>query len=400
METQLASPRPKNRPLRRILGVAALFAAGLGAGFGLGKLLKSQIFLDALLPQTSAEAILYGMMLLFVLWLVIALHELGHLLAGLAQGFRLALYTAGLLGVRGTKNGVKVFFNRDYNSMGGLAATFPESVVSGPKLRRQFARIVAAGPLSSLALAVLAFSAGWWLLPGLSTGASLAARIGVFFLLFTGFSSFLIFLATTLPGRSKGFSSDRARFFSLLDTGDKGLLEEAGLSTMALMGAGKLPGEYPPELIRRLQTQPGDNMIGLNGHYTAFMFHLDRGETAEAEALAVFIADNVQQVPVPVVRRYFLKDLVFFYAFIKKDAAKAAELWAEIEKNALRDKDSATFRSRAALALANGKLEEAEQFAQQGLDKLSEVPFEGQRLFEEKWLGALLNELNHLQHAV
>ncbi|MCC6280717.1 MAG: M50 family metallopeptidase [Saprospiraceae bacterium] len=369
----------------------ALFLGGLGllCGYYAGTFIKSYLPLRAMEPHGTGEKVLFLLLVFFAIWVVIAFHELGHLLTGIAQGFRVALYTAGFLGVRGTATGVRFFFNRSLNTMGGLAATFPEHLESGPDLRRKFVRIVAAGPLSSLFLSVIALLAAYFILqnPGASPG--LAMRAGTVFLLVTGFMSAMIFLATMIPSRAGGFMSDGARLISLLDKGEKGLYEEAALSVLVLLGAGKLPGEYPVDLLDRLKTRPPDSLLGLNGHFLVFSHHLDRDETERALHYAKIVEDNIDAAPAPF-QPYYLKDIVFFYAFLAQDAEAAHACWDIIEKKAEKDPDAATFKAKAALALLENKTDLAIEFAEKGLTKVTDLPFEGQRRFEEKWLWAVL----------
>lgn len=89
--------------------VLALLMGALGAlsGYYGIKLLQSEWPIDKFEPQGAGEKILFIFIAFFAVWVVIAFHELGHLSAGLVQGFRTALYTAGFLGVRGTSKGVK-----------------------------------------------------------------------------------------------------------------------------------------------------------------------------------------------------------------------------------------------------------------------------------------------------
>ena len=382
----------KTKQKTRLKGIASGLVLGgvcLGIGYAGGKQLHSSGLMDTLAPEGAGQKALFIALAFFAIWLAIALHELGHLLAGLLQGFRLALYTAGFLGVRGTEKGAKMFFNSDINLLGGLAATFPEQVSSGPELRRKFAWIVAAGPLASLAAGVIGIAGGWLLLQQAHTPATLAEMAGMALLFVTGFMSALLFLVTSLPLPSRGFMTDGARFLSLMNGGEKGLREEAGLAVIALMGAGKLPGDYPPEMLERMTALPADSLLGLNGHYTAFLHHLDRGELEQAMPFAQTLEANITAVPAGPFRRYYLKDLAFFYAFLAKDAEKARAIWTGIEKGAEKDRDAAGYRVKAALALLEGQTANATAIVEAGLQKLTELPFLGQRRFEEKWLGAI-----------
>jgi|GEM_PF-444341 len=367
-----------------IFGLAGLFLGYLG-----GKYLKSNALFAAIRPDGVEEKILFAALSFFAIWLVIALHEAGHLAAGLAQGFRLALFTAGFLGIRGTERGVQFFFNKDINLLGGLAATFPERLVNGPDLRRKFAWIVAAGPLTSLIVGIVSLVIGNIFFRQLHSPVSLADRIGLLFLLVTGIFSLLIFLVTSLPLPGRGFMTDGARFLSLLGSGEKALREEAGLSVAALMGAGYLPGEYPSETVNRLAALPASDLLGLNGHFIALLHYLDRGETERALPFARSIEANISAAPAGPFRRYYLKEVVFLYGFLLKDADKARSIWSDIQKGAEKDADAATFRVKAVLACLENKPETALAFVETGLKKLGNHPFLGQRRFEEKWLSAV-----------
>lgn len=379
----------------------ALLMGGAGAllGFYGITLIKSYLPLQWFAPQNTGEKIGLVALGFFAVWFSIAIHELGHLGAGLAQGFRMALYTAGVLGVRGKERGVRFFFNRQVSLMGGVAATFPEHLESGPELRRKFVRIVAAGPLSSLLLSAVALLALYFILQRPADTPSLAARFSVFFLLITGLVSGVIFLATMIPSSGGGFMSDGARLLSLLNGGEKSRYEEATLSIMALLGAGKLPGEYPVDLLERLMTRSPDSLLGLNGHFVAFTHYFDRGDTERALPLAHLIQDHIAAAP-PAFQAYYLKDVAFFHAFFAGDTEAARNCWEDIRKQAERDPDPGTFRVKAILALLDGQPEAAEDLVQKGLAKITELPFEGQRRFEEKWLRIVLEKVGRQQTAV
>lgn len=381
--------------------VSAIVFGGLGvlAGYFGITFLKSFLPVQLLAPHGFAEKVLFIALAFFAVWVSIAIHELGHLSAGLLQGFRIALYTAGLLGVRGTSNGVRFFINRHINLMGGLAATFPEHLESGPELRRKFVRIVAAGPLSSLLFGAAALLSLVFVLQNPGAAPSLSIRASVVFLMSAGTISTMIFLATMIPSRAGGFMSDGARLISLLSGGEKSRYEEATLAITALLGAGKLPGEYPADLLERLMTRSPDSLLGLNGHFIAFTHHLDRAETEQALPLARIVQENISAVP-PVFQGYYLKDVVFCFAFLANDEEAARACWNDIRKQAERDPDPATFRAKAALALLDGQTEMAADFVKKGLSKINDLPFDGQRRFEEKWLAAVSERVRMRQQAV
>lgn len=367
-----------------------LLLAGLGAAIGYISITTIVEWLpkDLLKPQGPGERFIVPLLVLFAVWFAIAFHEIGHLAAGLAQGFRFALYTVGFLGVRGTSNGPRFFLNRNINLMGGLAATYPDQLERGPALRRKFALIVAAGPVASLLLVLIA---SLLVLAGFSSLAqtpSAALRGGVLFALMAGLFSSLIFLATMFPSRAGGFMSDGARIMSLLRGGESSRYEEAILSLSTLMGAGKLPGEYPSAILDQLKSRPANNLLGLNGHFAVFLHHLDRRETEAALDIARQIEEHIDAIP-NAFQAYYLKEVAFFYAFLLQDVAKTTEVWSTVSKQAERQPDSALFRVKAALALLDGDTDKVAELVNSGVAKIPDLPFAGQRRFEEKWLAEL-----------
>ncbi|MEO1450345.1 MAG: site-2 protease family protein, partial [Bacteroidota bacterium] len=153
---------------------------------------------------------------------VLLVHELGHLLTGLAQGFSFQLLVVGFLGVRREEDGsIRPYFNKEWTYHGGVALTTPTTY--SEQTATQFGRVLLAGPLASLLLMILL----WALAP-------LVAPAWKFILLTTGFISFGLFLATTLPGKTGIFYTDRKRYQRLMKTGPTREIELALLQAISL----------------------------------------------------------------------------------------------------------------------------------------------------------------------
>lgn len=122
-----------------------------------------------------------------MIFLSLAVHELGHLITGLVQGFKFHLYVVGFLGIKRDDNDrIKVYLNTDFNYFGGIAATLP--IGKHPDNVKKFANLVIAGPLASLLFAMLC-----GLLSFLSTSLWHSFwQVG-------SLISLMTFLATTLP---------------------------------------------------------------------------------------------------------------------------------------------------------------------------------------------------------
>lgn len=211
----------KNKKIKQGLIFLGILAGGMAFGYGLGPLLDSSLFsfLDLRTKETGWPKWAIVLMILFVPLVVIALHELGHLIAGLVQGFKFQLYVVGLLGIKRTEQDtIRPYFNTNLGFAGGVAATTPAIV--RPENVDRFANVVLAGPLTSL------ISVPLFLVLALVTTPPWP------FIFFIGaITSFLIFLATTLPGKSGAFYSDRKRYQRLKSNGVERQIE------MALMEA-------------------------------------------------------------------------------------------------------------------------------------------------------------------
>jgi hypothetical protein len=171
-------------------------------------------------PGTKPNGFIFSIYLFTAIIAALAVHELGHLLTGLAQGFRFELFVVFLLGVRRTEKGIKFYLNTNLSYMGGIAATVP--ITHGSEIRLKFAGAILAGPIASLLFAIICFllmaftkNTLWWLW------------------LVAGGTSAALFLATTLPRKSGIFFTDRARFQRLMSKGQEGKSEEALLSLIA-----------------------------------------------------------------------------------------------------------------------------------------------------------------------
>jgi hypothetical protein len=211
-------------------------------------------------------------------FLAIAVHELGHLLTGLAQGFRFELFVVGPLGVKRTEKGITVYLNKNLAYMGGIAATTP--VLPDDDNRKKFAYVVAAGPLASLLFGLLVA-----LLLQYAQGGALRG-----FLLVAGACSIGLTLATTLPTKTGVFFTDRARFQRLMSNGKDGVIEAALLSIMAQVNVDQSAKNIKPEHTQLLKTDD-EAFMRFWGYYYEYQHHKDNARQAETQiALAELIA--------------------------------------------------------------------------------------------------------------
>ena len=169
--------------------------------------------------ETQNDKIILIIGVIITMHFVLFIHELGHVVMGLLQGFRFELLVVGLLGIRREKEKIKIYLNKNFGYYGGLGLTVPKDDSSDNV--RKFANVLLAGPIASIVFAVMCFFIVNYL----------ANPYGV--IVFTaGLASFGIFLATTIPSRSGMFYTDRKRYQRIMTAGKDQDVELAMLTVL------------------------------------------------------------------------------------------------------------------------------------------------------------------------
>jgi hypothetical protein len=171
--------------------------------------------------ETQEDKIILIVGVIIIMHFVLLIHELGHVIMGLLQGFRFELLVVGLLGIKREEEKIKIYLNKNFGYYGGLGLTVPKDD-SSDNLRK-FANVILAGPIASIVFAVICFFVVNYL----------ANPYGVI-VFAAGLASFGIFLATTIPSRSGMFYTDRKRYQRLIKAGKD---QEVELAMLTILGS-------------------------------------------------------------------------------------------------------------------------------------------------------------------
>lgn len=249
---------------------------GMGIMLGAYYLIPKESILK-LFPNTRLETLVFFSSVIICPFFAILLHELGHLIVGLIQGFKLQLFVVAFLGIKRLDDKVKFYFNKELQFFGGIAATSPTKITNN--LKNQFAFILIAGPLSSLifgALFLFLFSI---------TDSIFNTSLGI-----TGVISTGLFLATTLPAKSGVFFTDRKRMQRLLDKGRVGEIEYSFLKTTSQLLIDSHYKNISLKDLRMIQSDE-DPIIQFWGHYYEFKHFEEMGN----EEMTLSIKNKVYQ---------------------------------------------------------------------------------------------------------
>lgn len=347
-------------------------------------------------PAGAGETIVKTILGLVALWAALAVHELGHLLTGLTQGFRFHLYVAGFLGIRRNPltDRIEWYLNRDAQVFGGVAATLPTHQTTD--LRQRFARIVIAGPLTSLFTGGLIF---WLTYIGLTApvvSGSALIRCSLFFGLIFSTTSLALFLATTIPTRTGVFYTDRARFFRLIRGGHTSRIEQAVLETMAHSMSGQSYGELDGQQIALLLTEK-EAFFRTYAHTLAYYRHLDRQELPDAYE-HIQTADELAVEQPQLFKQEIWKELAFAHAFIGKNATLARQVWQRMKPAPDLKPTAQAYLVKAAISLTEQAPAGALQYSQQGLDLLPKPAYKAEdRLRTHLFNDILILAKQHIQ---
>ena len=202
--------------------ITILFISVLMAllGYGSMKLGQSLRAAGSAPPVAQADKYVIIAGVLMMTMVVLAVHELGHLVAGIYQGFRFELFVVGPLGVKRENNQVKIYLNKNLGYYGGVAASSP--IDDHPDNARKFANVLLAGPIASVLFAVVCYL------------IAVMLDIPWSIIFYAGSaSSIAIFLATMLPSKTGMFFTDRKRYQRLMKPGKD---QEVELAMLRILG--------------------------------------------------------------------------------------------------------------------------------------------------------------------
>lgn len=196
---------------------------------------------------------------ILIMFFVIGLHELGHLITGLVQGFRFELYVIGPFGIKREKNKIKIYLNKNLQFYGGVAATLPKN--DDPENSRKLANSVLAGPIASLVLAII--------LGILYFSFNLESKI----IAIGAIGSLGIFLVTTIPGKTGMFFTDRKRYQRLTSDGPE---REVELAVLRIIGNYGKDNSYINVDANDIDTMISDDNYKYLGLFTKLTYQFEK----------------------------------------------------------------------------------------------------------------------------
>lgn len=331
----------------------------VAVGYGVGKALKHSMGSALSMSNFQAPAPV-GLVLgaVLALWVVLAVHELGHLIGAQSAGWKPALFCVGPLRIDFGTQGARVSFNRAWGTWGGLAAAVPPPERATPQ---GMARVVAGGPVASVVLALVGVG-----MVGLAAPPHGWVALGWGMV---AFSSGAIALATLIPSQLGGFRSDGAQLWALWRR-DPAVDERLALSTVwAQSMAGVRPRDWALTAIKTAMAAQHDPQVRLLGALMKAQASLDRRDLATAAgdfaAYAQLLHDGGFASLAATLRPALLLPVVVYLGQFRHES-EAARAWLAVAAGGMAE-PHAQAHGRAALAFAEGHWAQARTDAEQAL---------------------------------
>jgi len=304
---------------RKILGIVGLLLGGGAVGYGLGALLKGTIDKQ----QWGLDVNGFSMIVLLLLsfFLVLLMHELGHVVGGLISGNTFAMLIVGPLKIEKEDEKLRCRLNKSLSAFGGLALTMPNRTEN---FKRRRALTVAAGPGASLLLAIIGLGAVFLTDPTILQGAFR------FFLFCLGTLSLIIFIVTIIPMQSGGFLSDGMQLVQIFSNNPSAKRYEALLQLMARIQQSLRPKDIDEADLAIMTSLGYDDTFGLSALHYQYYKAVDSHDLEAATELLQLLEERIKIYPSAFQDSLWV-EVAIYYSLIAPDLEKVRPLADRLE---------------------------------------------------------------------
>ncbi len=277
------------------------------------------------------------------LFLALAVHELGHVVAGRAVGFRFGRFGVGPFCIEHQNDRLRVRWLPPH-LWGPFALVYP---VTSERMSTSLAWYVAGGPMASLALAASAWS----------MAAAIGSGVGFRFASWTALASACVFVATAQPfGTGSGVPSDGGRLWGLM-RGDANARSAAALAVLDGQAVtGLRPRFWDPKVVAVAGEMTRPPAYVLAAATALYRFAADHDDVEAARRQIRRMRSVYTNVP-RWLRADAATELAFWLAYVDRDVEAARNYLADTR--GVLGSPHRRCRAESAVSLVSGDLDRA-----------------------------------------
>lgn len=248
--------------------------------------------------KTQGLLELWGVLVILVL--VLAIHELGHVIFGLLNGLQFKFMTAGPITIQKEEGKMRIRENKRWMYFGGVAMLLPPSVYT-PNLSKKWAWMTLGGPLTSFVCGAV---------------SGYIYMVSYYqFLLYFSVLHFVISLATAIP--MKGIMlSDGKQFLILIKGDEKARQHLHSIQVSSALLSSKRPKDWDGKIVEisaeKIKSSKDVRKI-MSDLMLVFYYRCER----EGMKKGITCLERVLQTPVTKENKYFVSGFHSWYLLYK-----------------------------------------------------------------------------------
>ncbi|MGH0678009.1 M50 family metallopeptidase [Bacillus luti] len=283
--------------------------------------------------------------------LVLAIHELGHVVFGLIGGLNFKFMTVGPITFQKEKGKVRIRENKLWMYFGGVAMLVPPSIVT-PNLSKKWAWMTLGGPLTSF-------------LFGMTFGYIYMVSYYQYLLYFSVFH-FIIFAVTIVPIKGT-FLSDGMQFLILIKDDEKARDHLYTIQVSSELFSYKRPKDWDEKLVELSEEKLKENRSIRDIMSGLMLVFFTRSDQKGMERAIPYV-EQIVQLSVTKENKFFVSSFHSWYLLYK----------------ALYQMDSLSLQEAKELAKAITKMDLHGYYRTQGIVKYLEGDMEASRTYMKK----------------
>ncbi|PFW57378.1 hypothetical protein COE58_11210 [Bacillus cereus] len=283
--------------------------------------------------------------------LVIAIHELGHVVFGLIGGLKFKFMTVGPITVQKEKGKVRIRENKLWAYFGGVAMLVPPSIET-PNLSKKWAWMTLGGPITSL-------------LFGITSGYIYMVSYYQY-LLYFAVLHFTIFAVTIVPIKGT-FLSDGMQFLILIKDDEKARDHLYTIQVSSELFSYKRPKDWDEKLVELSEEKLKENKSIRDIMSGLMLVFFTRSDQKGMERAIPYV-EQIVQLPVTKENKFFVSSFHSWYLLYKS----------------LYQMDSLSLQEAKEHAKAITKMDLHGYYRTQGIVKYLEGDMEASRIYMKK----------------